>query len=83
MTNESLLLQLPGAGVAFISVWLATWWAGKYNGRAIAIVALIIPTLIGGALMAWLPADDKRWPSDWELDDEYRWLQYAHCPWRT
>lgn len=36
---ESLLLQLPGAGVAFFSVWLATWWAGKNNGRAIATVA--------------------------------------------
>jgi hypothetical protein len=53
------LLQLPGCAVAFISVAFGTWWAGKYNGRAIAIIALIIPTLIGGALMAWLPPDNK------------------------
>ena len=56
---QSLLLQLPGCAVAFISVWLATWWAGKYNARGLAIIALVIPTLIGGALMAWLPADNK------------------------
>ena len=56
---QSLLLQLPGCAVAFISVWLATWWAGRYNARGLAIIALVIPTLIGGALMAWLPADNK------------------------
>ena len=56
---QSLLLQLPGCAVAFISVWLATWWAGRYNTRGIAIIALVIPTLIGGALMAWLPAGNK------------------------
>jgi hypothetical protein len=56
---QSLLLQLPGCAVAFITVWLATWWAGRFNARGIAIIALVIPTLIGGALMAWLPAGNK------------------------
>jgi hypothetical protein len=40
-------------------VWLASWYAGKYNGRGIGIIALVTPTLIGGALMAWLPPDNK------------------------
>ena len=56
---QTLLLNLPSAAVAFVSVALGTWWAGKYNSRGIAIVALVIPTLTGGALMAWLPADNK------------------------
>lgn len=56
---ETLLLNLPGCGVAFIAVGFGTWWAGKYNARGIAIIVLIIPTLIGGALMAWLPADNR------------------------
>jgi hypothetical protein len=55
----TLLLNLPGCAVAFVSVGFGTWWAGRYNGRGIAIIALIIPTLLGGALMAWLPADNK------------------------
>lgn len=56
---ETLLLNLPSAAVAFFSVLFGTLWAGKYNARCIAIIILIIPTLIGGALMAWLPADNK------------------------
>ena len=56
---ESLLQSLPGCAVAFLSVWWGTWAAGRYNCRGLVIIALIIPTLLGGALMAWLPADNK------------------------
>jgi hypothetical protein len=45
--------------VAFIAVWFGTWWGGKYNARGIAIIILIIPTLLGGALMAWLPESNR------------------------
>ncbi|OAG42372.1 hypothetical protein AYO21_03248 [Fonsecaea monophora] len=55
----TLLLNLPGCAVAFVSVGFGTWWAGKYNGRGIAIIVLTIPTLLGGALMAWLPPENK------------------------
>jgi MFS family permease len=56
---ETLLLGLPSAAVAFITTVLATYWAGRCNARCVAVIILIIPTLIGGALMAWLPADNK------------------------
>ncbi|KAI1621236.1 major facilitator superfamily domain-containing protein [Exophiala viscosa] len=56
---ESLLQSLPGCAVAFFSVWWGTWAAGRYNCRGLVIIALIIPTLLGGALMAWLPANNK------------------------
>ncbi|KAK6410500.1 hypothetical protein LTR81_015282 [Elasticomyces elasticus] len=58
-TYQTLLLNLPAAAISFASVWLATWWAGRYNGRGIAIIALVVPTLIGGALMAWLHPNNK------------------------
>jgi hypothetical protein len=45
--------------VAFVAVFAGTWYGGRYNSRGIAIIALIIPTLMGGALMAWLPSDNK------------------------
>ena len=56
---ETLLLNLPSAAVAFLSVLFGTLWAGKYNARCIGIICLVIPTMVGGALMAWLPADNK------------------------
>jgi hypothetical protein len=56
---ETLLLGIPGAAIAFCSVLFGTLWAGRFNARSYAIIFLIIPTLTGGALMAWLPADNK------------------------
>ena len=56
---ETLLLNLPSAAVAFCAVFLATCVAGRYNSRGIMIVCLVLPTLTGGALMAWLPAGNK------------------------
>ena len=55
----TLLLNLPGSAVAFVSVGLGTWLAGRFNARGPTIIALTVPTLLGGALMAWLPADNK------------------------
>lgn len=56
---QTLLLNLPTALISFLSVLFGTIWAGKYNARCIAIICLVVPTLIGGALMAWLPQDNK------------------------
>ncbi|ETN42385.1 uncharacterized protein HMPREF1541_01539 [Cyphellophora europaea CBS 101466] len=56
---ETLLLNLPSAAVSFIAVAAGSFLAGKYNARCIVIICLIIPTMMGGALMAWLPADNN------------------------
>lgn len=56
---QALLLNLPSAAVVFFSVAIATYCAGRFDARGLAIVCLIIPTMTGGALMAWLPADRK------------------------
>lgn len=58
--GASLLLNIPGSVVAFISVWLSCWFASSDKGRrGLSAILLIIPTIIGGALMAWLPQDKK------------------------
>lgn len=56
---ETLLLNLPGAAVAFCAVLAATILAGRYNARCIFVIVLVVPTIIGGALLAWLPASNK------------------------
>lgn len=55
----TLLLNLPGSAVAFVSVGLGSWLAGRFNARGPVVASLIVPTLLGGALMAWLPANNK------------------------
>jgi len=43
---QTLLLNLPGAAIAFISVAAATRVAGRYSARGFAIIALVVPTMI-------------------------------------
>lgn len=57
--GQSLILGIPSAVVAGVSLVLASWFAGNLNNRALSVIFLIIPTIIGGGLMAWLPADNK------------------------
>lgn len=42
-----------------MSIIFATYFAGKYNQRAVFIVLLLIPGVIGGCLMAFLPGEAK------------------------
>jgi sugar phosphate permease len=53
------LLQIPSGGVAIVAILIATWLAGRYNQRGIQIIALLIPGILGGALMAFLPENDR------------------------
>ncbi|KAK5122915.1 hypothetical protein LTR85_003480 [Meristemomyces frigidus] len=58
-SKTTALLQIPSGGVAIVAILIATYLAGRYNQRGIQIVALLIPGILGGALMAFLPAGDK------------------------
>lgn len=58
-SKHTALLQIPSGGVSIVAIVTATWLAGRYNQRGIQIVALLIPGILGGALMAFLPADEK------------------------
>ncbi|RDW80905.1 MFS transporter-18 [Coleophoma crateriformis] len=54
-SKETALLSLPSGAVSIVSILSATFVAGRSNTRIFNIVALIIPAIIGGALMAFLP----------------------------
>jgi len=49
------LLSIPSGGVSIVSILSATFVAGRTNSRALNSCALTIPSIIGGALMAFLP----------------------------
>lgn len=52
-SKQSALLSIPGGAVNIVSILSATWCAGRYNARHFNIICLIIPAVIGGALMAF------------------------------
>lgn len=57
--KQTLLLGLPGAAITFVTIYLVGFVSGRYNLRNVNIVATLIPGIVGGALMAYLPADNK------------------------
>lgn len=58
--EHTTLLQIPSGVIAILSVLCATWTAGKYNSRGINIIVWsAIGGLLGGSLLAFLPADNK------------------------
>jgi len=58
-SQETALLQIPSGAVSIVSILIATWAAGRYNQRGLCIILLLIPGILGGALMAFLPANNK------------------------
>ncbi|KAF2727863.1 allantoin permease [Polyplosphaeria fusca] len=58
-SKETALLQLPSGAVSIVSILIATYLAGRYDQRGANVVTLLIPGILGGCLMAFLPADNK------------------------
>ncbi|KKY21078.1 putative allantoate permease [Phaeomoniella chlamydospora] len=58
-SKETALLSIPSGVVAMISVIGATWSAGRFNKRGFFIIALLIPGVLGGCLLAFLPSGYK------------------------
>lgn len=58
-SETTALLSIPSGGVAIVAILCATYLAGRYNQRGVQIIALLIPGMLGGALMAFLPAGNK------------------------
>ncbi|KAK1986956.1 major facilitator superfamily transporter [Colletotrichum cereale] len=58
-SKETALLSIPSGAVSIVSILAATNMAGRFNQRAINIVCLLIPGVIGASLMAFLPANNK------------------------
>ncbi|EXJ64983.1 hypothetical protein A1O7_01322 [Cladophialophora yegresii CBS 114405] len=57
--KQSALLNIPSGAISMIAVLSASWYAGKFNNRGYGIVALLLPGVLGGGLMAFLPKSDK------------------------
>ncbi|KAK5942996.1 hypothetical protein PMZ80_004001 [Knufia obscura] len=58
-SKETSLLSIPAGAVSIVSILAATNVAGRYNQRGVNIICLLIPGVIGAALMAFLPANNK------------------------
>ncbi|TKA82225.1 hypothetical protein B0A49_00410 [Cryomyces minteri] len=56
---NTALLQIPSGAVSIVSILTATYLAGRYNQRALNVITLLIPGIVGGALMAFLPPNAK------------------------
>lgn len=54
-SEQTALLSLPSGAVSIVSILSATFVAGRTNSRGLNAAALTIPSIIGGALMAFLP----------------------------
>jgi len=52
-SKESALLNVPSGVISILSTMFATIAVGRGFSRWLAIVALVIPTIIGGALMSF------------------------------
>ena len=58
-SKTTALLQLPSGAVSIVSVLIATWLAGRFEQRGLNVVALLLPGILGGCLLAFLPNTDK------------------------
>lgn len=59
-SEVTALLQIPSGVIAVSSVLIATWSAGRFNARCINIITwTAIGGVLGGSLLAFLPADNK------------------------
>jgi hypothetical protein len=58
-SKQSALLNVPSGAISMVSVISASWFAGRFNNRAFGVVALLAPGVLGGGLMAFLPAGNK------------------------
>lgn len=58
-SKETALLSIPAGAVSIVSILAATNVAGRYNQRGLNVICLLIPGVIGAALMAFLPASNK------------------------
>lgn len=58
-SRQTALLSIPSGGVGIVAVLCSTYLAGRYNQRGLQVIALLIPGILGGALMAFLPDSNK------------------------
>jgi hypothetical protein len=58
-TKQAALLNIPSGALAMVAVIIGAWFAGRTNNRGLGIALLLCPGILGGGLMAFLPAHNK------------------------
>lgn len=58
-SKQSALLNVPSGIIQMMAVMIAAWAAGRGNNRGFAIIGLLLPGILGGGLMAFLPSGAK------------------------
>lgn len=58
-SKTTALLQLPSGAVSIISVLIATWLASRFEQRGLNVIALLLPGILGGCLLAFLPNTEQ------------------------
>lgn len=58
-SREAALLNMPSGVVSILTSWISTYFIMKGTTRYVAIIALLIPAVCGGALMSYLPNSNK------------------------
>lgn len=58
-SKEAALLNMPSGVVSILSSCVSTYFIMKGTTRYIAICVLLVPAVCGGALMSYLPKDNK------------------------
>jgi hypothetical protein len=58
-SKQSALLNIPTGATGALAALASSWMAGRYNSRGLCVIALLIPGIIGGSLMAFLPASSQ------------------------
>ena len=54
-SQQTALLSIPSGAVSIISILAATFLASRFDQRAMFICLFLLLTMLGGALMAFLP----------------------------
>ncbi|KAL7904995.1 major facilitator superfamily domain-containing protein [Trichoderma velutinum] len=57
--TQAALISIPSGVVAIIAIWGASYTSFKFNNRSVVIILLLVPGILGGGLMAFLPSHDK------------------------
>lgn len=52
-SEDAALLNMPSGAVAIASSLLASWFIEKNVSRSVAILALVVPSIVGGALLSF------------------------------
>ncbi|CAK4034370.1 major facilitator superfamily transporter [Lecanosticta acicola] len=58
-SKTTALLSIPSGAVSIVAILSTTYMAGRYNQRGIQFLVIMAVGILGGALMAFLPRDNK------------------------